>query len=215
MTIRAGGASSPDATSRRRGTGRRWVLCLAIVGCLVLTGCAGIVDDVGDGGNSDQVDGAPGGNVTLPASDQGTERTDRPTRRATGAEGPPNDVQLWRRAGETPTVSGGTFSYDGRVVASLSRLDPERTFDDVTLCLYDDDWSVIAAEPIGSIPPGESAHPVEIRTDTVPTRIVVEHPDFREQAVFNGVLIRRDGEYVLGNRTDLDRTPPSTPGECR
>ncbi|MFB6163085.1 MAG: hypothetical protein ABEJ86_06585 [Halococcoides sp.] len=137
------------------------------------------------------------------------------------SSGPPNDVQIARLAGDYPTVNDSGFYYDGSVHATLAT---NATFEDVVLRLYDEHvvlrlyderWSPITATGLGTFAQGTQTVSVAVTTTEIPTWIVVEHPAFDDRSVFGGVLVREDGQYVLGERRELDRAPPSRPGECR
>lgn len=129
-------------------------------------------------------------------------------------EGPPNNVQLARLQDEYPAVNDTGFHYNGSVYADLQSVTDVR-FRNVMLCLYDEQWTVIAATRVGTIGPGEQSLSVEIHSTDVPEWVIVEHPEFDNRSVFGGVLRRSGDEYIIAERATLNREPPSRTGACR
>lgn len=128
-------------------------------------------------------------------------------------EGPPNSIGISVLKSVNPVINETGFYYNGRIVAELNRVN--KNFHNVIVCLYDEQWNVITSKELGTFRSGNQNVSLFIHTREIPERMIVEHPDFREQSVFGGVLIHQDGQYVFEHRSNLNRAPPTQPGNCR
>lgn len=75
----------------------------------------------------------------------------------------------------------GTFRMDGQVEVDIGTAPPQN-FSDVAVVLYDSNRSAITEVPLGPMSTNSSISPsrksVNITSDTQPTFVVVESPDF-------------------------------------
>lgn len=102
------------------------------------------------------------------------------------------------------------------------------TYEDVTLCLYDADGTVLHGEILGTVETGPNAEFVALFTtdvtlDTLPTYVVVDHPDLRDPSPVRTELYEWDAERDRWNlhyddlgeiQDDFEFPRRSEPGTC-
>lgn len=179
----------------------RLFILFAVVLIVLISGCT-----IGE------VNTTPSEAMPSTSTDNLTNPTDNPN--VSAPQGPPNSIQFSRLAGENPVVNETGFHYTGSIHAELNRVG-DKDFNNVTLCLYDNQWNVIYSTELGTFTAGNRVVSVNIHTSEVPKRMIVEHPDFDNRSVFGGVLVRQDNQYVIIYRHELNRSPPSQRGNCR
>ena len=154
---------------------------------------------------------------SLQVADDGTSPSTASTATTT-TEGmdslPPNTVLIGRSPGSGPTANETGFHYTGAVIADLQAVD-SNSFNNVTLCLYDEQWNVVVSRNLGTFESGRQEVPVTINMTTVPKWIIVEHPDFRDREVYHSAMVRQDGGFQYVWRNEIDAPPLSEVGTCR
>lgn len=159
-----------------------------------------------------------GCNLAMPAEETPETSSPSTATSATDERGvdslPPNVVQFDRRPEITLKTNESGFFYRGSVWSEMEEVD-STAFENVTLRVYSENWSVLASRDLGTFEAGTLNVSVDVQTTTVPKWLVVEHPDFREHDVYARVMVREGGQYVLAWRSDLDAPPLTNAGRCR
>lgn len=112
------------------------------------------------------------------------------------------------------------FELTGQVFFELDETTTERSrFEDVRLCLYAENGTVLAAEPLGAFEAPSTVVNVSVRTEQAPWYIYVHHPAFQSLEEFdNELLVYRpdDDRYGPGTVEDLPvRVERLTETRCR
>ncbi len=94
-------------------------------------------------------------------------------------------------------TDNGTFEYEARI--SLDFYIEERTFSNVTLCLYDAEGAVLNSTVIGDLSPPVDHETVRISANTTPKYVVADHIGFHQyrkmQVMF---LVHKSGDFTSG-----------------
>jgi len=75
-------------------------------------------------------------------------------------------------------IQEGNYSYNGRILFRFT-YDRERPFEDVVVCLYDENGTVLNSTTIDTIRPGDSKN-ISISSSEVPHSMVIDHPAFHQ-----------------------------------
>lgn len=110
--------------------------------------------------------------------------------------------------------------YNGTIHFSLAASESV-TFENVKLCLYDSNGTVLAEENLGTFSPPSASSPFEVRSGQIAEYIVVDHPNFRDYPDFGPGLYVWVGDHYrdLGGYLDEAQDDFSYPrnnmmGQC-
>lgn len=85
--------------------------------------------------------------------------------------------------------------YNGTIHFSLATSESV-TFENVTLCMYDSNGTVLAEESLGTFSTPSASSTFEVRSGQVVKYIVVDHPRFRDYSEFGpGLYVWADDHY--------------------
>lgn len=114
----------------------------------------------------------------------------------------------------------GPYTIDGRIIVSYPRSESE-VFNDVMICFYDDDGSLISGKNLGDFHAPYDAAQISMSFETKPRYAIVDGPQFRKYPSFNFLTIEWTDEHVRHNLDtprelfdDLSYHPPTDPGVC-
>lgn len=96
---------------------------------------------------------------------------------------------------------------EGRLVDESFRSDP-RTYEDVTVYLFDENGSTIRAVPVGDF---EGSVNVSIRSNRVPRYVILDSPDFYGGEIGVGYYVI-EGSDRSGHAVDTREELPVQPG---
>jgi len=108
--------------------------------------------------------------------------------------------------------------FEFRARPTLSFYIEERTFSDVTHCLYNASGEVLNSTVIGDLSSPVDHEPASISANEIPKYIVVDHPGFNEyETMTPGVLVHQQRGFTSTNSYDtigFDYPRPDRPGMC-
>jgi len=111
-----------------------------------------------------------------------------------------------------PQVNGTNFSYDGRVRFRFT-YDRERPFEDVVVCLYDENGTVLNSTTIETVQVQSDVHNISISSSEIPHSMVIDHPAFHQYSKEATTFMKHvgDGSYLLDGSGDFGEAQNAFP----
>jgi len=117
------------------------------------------------------------------------------------------------------TYSDSDYRVTGEVFIAIWDRD-DVTFEDVTLCLFSADGSILNSTILGDFRMPSDERRVEISSADRPRYVVVDHPGMREHEMGTGFIVwtndsvRDEGGLPEWEIQNFDYQPPERPGTC-